>query len=144
MSRPKLMESRKDQIDKKGLMELAKKEADPKLHIELDLYSRFEEAYDKAVAKGYKGTLEQFVKDVPISELRDLTGYADGGPVDFSGLDIPTMKAIFRSENGRDAKSVKELIKGVKMYFKNMDLKGMPYKADGGLITSYKANLRKP
>ena len=54
------------------------------------------------------------------------------------------MKAIFRSENGRDAKSVKELIKGVKMYFKNMDLKGMPYKADGGLITSYKANLRKP
>ena len=27
---------------------------------------------------------------------------------------------------------------------KNMDLKGMPFKKDGGLISSYKANLRKP
>ena len=144
MSKKQQVESRKDQMDSKGLMQLAKRVKDPMEHIDLELYSRFEEAHDKAVKKGYKGNLEQFIKEVPISELRDLTGYADGGPVDFSGLDIPTMKAIFRSENGRDAKSVKELIKGVKMYFKNMDLKGMPYKADGGLITSYKANLRKP
>ena len=55
-----------------------------------------------------------------------MANYAEGGLVDFTGLDVPTMKAIFRSENGRDAKSPKELVKGVKMYFKNMDLKGIP------------------
>ncbi len=143
MSKKQQVESRKDQMDKKGLMQLAQLD-DPLENIDLELMNRFKEAHDKAVRKGYKGTLEQYVKEVPISELRELSGFADGGPVDFSGLDIPTMKAIFRSENGRDAKSVKELIKGVKMYFKNMDLKGMPFKADGGLISSYKANLRKP
>ena len=46
--------------------------------------------------------------------------------MDFSGLDLPTMKAIFRSENGRDPKSAKELVKGVKMYLKGMDIKGVP------------------
>ena len=116
MSKKQQVESRKDQMDKKGLMQLAQLD-DPLENIDLELMNRFKEAHDKAVRKGYKGTLEQYVKEVPISELRDLAGFADGGPVDFSGLDVPTMKAIFRSENGRDAKSIKELIKGVKMLY---------------------------
>ena len=39
-------------------------------------------------------------------------------------------------------KKHKELVRGVKMYLKNMDLKGMPFKKDGGLISSYKTNLK--
>ena len=92
--------------------------------------------------KGFEGTFDEWIRTAPIDELRDLL--ADGGPVDLSGLSVGEMKAIFRSENGRDPKNIKELVRGVKMYLKNMDLKGMPFKKDGGLISSYKANLRKP
>ena len=66
---------------------------------------------------------------------------ADGGPVDLSGLSWRD-ESIFRSENGRDPKS-KRLVRGVKMYLKNMDLKGMPFKKMVVLFL-HKANLRKP
>jgi hypothetical protein len=39
------------------------------------------------------------------------------------------MKAIFISENGREPKNAKELVRGVKMYLKNMDIKGVPFGA---------------
>ena len=120
-----LIETRKDRITKKDLDKLIAKK-DQHLDIELELMSRINEAFDKAKAEGYEGTIDQFIKDTTVKNLREMANFAEGGLVDFTGLDIPTMKAIFRSENGRDAKSPKELVKGVKMYFKNMDLKGIP------------------
>ena len=120
-----LIETRKDRITKKDLDKLIAKK-DQHLDIELELMSRINEAFDKAKAEGYEGTIDQFIKDATVKNLREMANYAEGGLVDFTGLDVPTMKAIFRSENGRDAKSPKELVKGVKMYFKNMDLKGIP------------------
>lgn len=128
MSTPKLAESRKDVLLKDDLMKLAEKEYDPKLDIELELYSRIKEAYDKAVSNGYKGSVDEFIKATTIKNLREISGYSSGGPVvDFTGLDIPTMRAIFRSENGRDAKSAKELVRGIKMYLKGMDIKGLTF-----------------
>ena len=51
----------------------------------------------------------------------------DGGPVDFKGMTVGDMKAIFRSENGRDAYNPRELVRGVKMYLKNLDIDGIPF-----------------
>ena len=114
--------------DLEGLFKLASKPRDPKVDMDLELMNSIREAFERAKEEGYKGDIDQFIKDSPIKDLKEIGNYKDGGPVvDFTGLDIPTMKAIFRSENGRDAKSPKELIKGIKMYFKNMNLDGRPF-----------------
>ena len=136
----KAMEGKGDGSTAKELMKLAEK--DPMSHMELELNMALEQRYQEAKEKGFEGTFDDWIKTAPIEDLRDLL--ADGGPLDLSGLSVGQMKAIFRSENGRDPKNIKELVRGVKMYLKNMDLKGMPFKKDGGLISSYKANLRKP
>jgi hypothetical protein len=41
------------------------------------------------------------------------------------------LKAIFVSENGYEPRSPKELVRGVKMYFKNLDNVGIPFGAFG-------------
>ena len=120
----KALEGRGDLSEKDSLLKLAEK--DPFHNIELELTAAIEEAYEEAKKDGFKGTVTDWLKATPVSELKKLA-LRDGGPVDFSNMDVGTLKAIFRSENGRDPKSTKELIRGVKMYFKNMDLKGMNY-----------------
>ncbi len=118
------VERRGKEVTKEELKKLAKK--DQRLDIELELMSRIKEAFDKAKDQGYEGTIDQFSKEADIKVIKEIAEFAGGGLVDFSGLDVPTMKAIFRSENGRDPKSAKELVKGVKMYLKGMDIKGVP------------------
>ena len=122
----KAMEGRSDGSTAKKLMELADK--DPVHHIELELTNALERAYEEAKEKGFKGSMEDFIKTAPLDELKSLA-MAGGGPVDFSSMSPGQMKAIFISENGREPKSAKELVRGVKMYLKNMDIKGVPFGA---------------
>ena len=54
--------------------------ADPMSHMELELTSAIQDAYDKAVKEGFGGTLSDWIKTAPIDEVKriDLGG---GGPV---------------------------------------------------------------
>ncbi len=122
----KAMEGRSDGSTAKEIMKLAEK--DPVHHIELELTNALERAYEEAKEKGFKGSLEDYIKTAPLDELKSLA-MAGGGPVDFSSMSPGQMKAIFISENGREPKSAKELVRGVKMYLKNMDIKGVPFGA---------------
>lgn len=71
-------------------------------------------------------SFDEWIKRTPREELIKLE-LKDGGSVDFKGMSLADMKAIFRSENGRDAYSPRELVRGVKMYLKNLDIDGIPF-----------------
>ncbi|MCH1613210.1 MAG: hypothetical protein L7S72_07930 [Flavobacteriales bacterium] len=120
----KAMEGRSDGSTAKEIMKLAEK--DPVHHIELELSNAIERAYEEAKENGFKGSIEEYIKTAPLDELKSLA-MAGGGSVDFSSMSPGQMKAIFISENGREPKNVKELVRGVKMYLKNMDIKGLPF-----------------
>jgi len=72
--------------------------------------------------------MEDYISSAPIEELKAI-GLAEGGDVDFTNMSLGQMKAIFISENGFEPKSPRELVRGVKMYLKNMDIKGVPFGA---------------
>ena len=121
----KAMEARSDGSTAKEIMKLAEAN-DPMHHIELELSNALKRAYEEAKENGFKGSMEDYIKTAPLDELKSLA-MAGGGSVDFSSMSPGQMKAIFISENGREPKSAKELVRGVKMYLKNMDIKGVPF-----------------
>jgi hypothetical protein len=102
---------------------------DPMHHIELELSSALERAYEEAKDNGFKGSFSQYLDTKSKEELKEIEKFSDGGFVDFSGLTLSQLKAIFVSENGYEPKSPRELVRGVKMYLKNMDIKGVPFGA---------------
>ena len=120
----KAMEGRSDGSTAKELIKLAEK--DPLTNIELELMNALERAFEEAKENGFKGSMEDYVKTAPLDELKSI-GLANGGDVDFTNMSPGQMKAIFISENGYSPKTPKELVRGVKMYLKNMDLDGLPF-----------------
>jgi hypothetical protein len=54
--------------------------ADPMAHMELELTSAIQDAYEKAVKEGFSGSITDWIKTAPIDEVKriDLGG---GGPV---------------------------------------------------------------
>ena len=120
----KRLEGRSDGSTAKELIKLAEK--DPVHHIDLELSSALERAYEEAKQNGFKGSMEDYIKAAPIEELKALA-MSNGGSVDFSSMSPGQMKAIFISENGYSPRTPKELVRGVKMYLKNMDIKGLPF-----------------
>ena len=124
----KKLEGKSDGSTARMLMQLAEAK-DPMHHIELELSNALERAYEEAKENGFKGTITDYIKKVPIEELKKIASFADGGSVDFSSMSPGTMKAIFISENGREPKNAKELVRGVKMYLKNLDIDGIPFGA---------------
>jgi len=54
--------------------------ADPMAHMELELTSAIQDAYENAVKEGFKGSITDWIKTAPIDEVKriDLGG---GGPV---------------------------------------------------------------
>ncbi len=121
----KAMEGKGDGSTARILNKLAEAK-DPMHHIELELSNALKRAYEEAKENGFKGSMEDYIKNAPLDELKSLA-MAGGGSVDFSSMSPGQMKAIFISENGREPKSAKELVRGVKMYLKNMDIKGVPF-----------------
>ena len=121
----KAMEGKGDGSTARILNKLAEAK-DPMYHIELELSNALKRAYEEAKENGFKGSMEDYIKTAPLDELKSLA-MAGGGSVDFSSMSPGQMKAIFISENGREPKSAKELVRGVKMYLKNMDIKGVPF-----------------
>jgi hypothetical protein len=120
----KAMEGRSDGSTAKELMKLAEK--DPMTNIELELMNALERAFEEAKENGFKGSMEEYIKTAPLDELKSIV-LATGGDVDFTNMSPGQMKAIFISENGYSPKTPKELVRGVKMYLKNMDLDGLPF-----------------
>ena len=115
-----------DLEETKALKKLAEK--DPMHHIELELASELQRRFDEAVENGFKGNFKDWLDTQPVEDLKRIL-MNSGGSVDFTSLTPGQMKAIFRSENGYDAKSPKELVRGVKMYLKNLDIDGIPFGA---------------
>ena len=115
----KALEGRSDGSTAKELMKLAEK--DPMHHIELELSDALQRAYEEAKENGFEGTITDYIKKTPVKELKKIA-MSNGGSVDFSSMSPGQMKAIFISENGREPKSAKELVRGVKLYLKNMDI----------------------
>ena len=99
---------------------------DPMLDQDLELISIKKEMYDTAVKNGFKGTLSEFSKSVPLSVLKRAK-LNSGGLVDFSGMSADDLKVIFRSIMGRNPKDTKELIRVIRLDMKAMDDKGVPY-----------------
>ena len=120
---PNLVEAKKDRLDKKDLIKLAK---DPQLDQDLEVISLLKQMYDEAVKNGFKGTLSEFSKSVPLSVLKRAK-LNSGGLVDFSGMSADDLKVIFRSIMGRNPKDTKELIRVIRLDMKAMDDKGVPY-----------------
>ena len=54
--------------------------ADPMAHMELELSSAIQDAYEKAVLDGFKGTITDWIKTAPIDEVKKIN-LAGGGPV---------------------------------------------------------------
>ena len=54
--------------------------ADPMSHIELELTGAIQEAYERAVMDGFKGTINDWIKTAPIDEIKTIN-LKDGGPV---------------------------------------------------------------
>ena len=120
---PNLVEAKKDRLDKNDLIKLAK---DPLLDQDLEMISLLKQMYDEAVKNGFKGTLSEFSKSVPLSVLKRAK-LNSGGLVDFSGMSADDLKVIFRSIMGRNPKDTKELIRVIRLDMKAMDDKGVPY-----------------
>ena len=123
----KKLEGRSDGSTARILNKLAEAK-DPMHHIELELSSTLKQAYEEAKEGGFKGSFTDWLNSTPVDELKSLA-LSNGGSVDFSSMSPGQMKAIFISENGREPKSAKELVRGVKLYLKNMDIKGVPFGA---------------
>jgi len=122
----KRLEGTSDGSTAKELKKLAEK--DPMINIDLELMNSIERAFEEAKERGFEGSMEDYIRSAPIEELKAI-GLADGGDVDFTNMSPGQMKAIFISENGFEPKSPRELVRGVKMYLKNMDIKGVPFGA---------------
>tara|TARA_R100001440_G_scaffold74320_1_gene99687 strand:+ start:596 stop:1042 length:447 start_codon:yes stop_codon:yes gene_type:complete len=120
----KAMEGRSDGSTAKELKKLAEK--DPMTHIDLELMNNIERNYKEAVEQGFKGDMEDYINSLSLEGLKKVA-MADGGPVDFTSMSPGQMKAIFISENGYEPRSAKELVRGVKMYLKNLDIDGIPF-----------------
>ena len=54
--------------------------ADPMAHMELELSSAIQDAYEKAVLDGFKGTITDWIKTAPIDEVKKIN-LAGGGQV---------------------------------------------------------------
>src|SRR5210317_1318494 len=104
----KRLEGRADGSTAKELIKLAEK--DPVHHIDLELSSALERAYEEAKQNSFKGSMEDFIKTAPIEELKALA-MSKGGSVDFSSMSPGQMKAIFISENGYAPRTPKELVR---------------------------------
>ena len=120
----KAMEGRGDGTATKEIKQYADK--DPMTHIDLEMMGNIERNYKEAVEQGFKGDMEEYIKSLPLEKLRKIA-LSDGGPVDFTSMSPGQMKAIFISENGYEPRSAKELVRGVKMYLKNLDIDGIPF-----------------
>jgi hypothetical protein len=81
----------------------------------------------KKQKNGFPGNYDEWISITPVEELKEIGKFSDGGSVDFTGLTPGQLKAIFVSENGYEPRSVKELVRGVKLYFKGMDKDGVPF-----------------
>ena len=123
----KKLETRSDGKAAKELLQLAKQEADPMEHIDLELMNALERAFNQAKDSGFTGSFNDWLYSTPIEDLKEIGKFKDGGLVDFSKLNPSHMKAIFISENGYEPKSLKELHRGVKMYLKGLDIEGVPF-----------------
>ena len=53
---------------------------DPMSHMEMELTTAIQEAYEKAVKEGFKGTISDWIKTAPIDEVKKIN-LAQGGPV---------------------------------------------------------------
>jgi hypothetical protein len=130
----KAMPGTSDGSTAKELMKLGEKEKerkqlaekDPMTHMDLELMGNITQSYKEAVENGFKGDMDEYINSLDLSELREIA-LADGGSVDFSSMSPGQMKAIFISENGYEPRSAKELVRGVKMYLKNLDIQGLPF-----------------
>lgn len=119
------VENAKNKIAKEDLKQLAEKDKDD---LQFDLDGDINQAIINLFKdEGKPGeTITDFIRRVPVEKLIKIA-LRDGGSVDLSGYSIADMKAIFKSENGYDAKSPRELLRGVKMYLKNLDIDGIPF-----------------
>ena len=54
--------------------------ADPMAHLELELSSAIQDAYEKAVKEGFSGSITDWIKTAPIDEVKKIS-FAGGGPV---------------------------------------------------------------
>ena len=54
--------------------------ADPLSHMELELTSAIQDAYEKAVKEGFSGSITDWIKTAPIDEVKKIN-LAGGGPV---------------------------------------------------------------
>jgi len=134
----KRMEGRGDGKVKEELMKLASEtpEEEAQMMLDMEVLQMFKEWQKKN-----KGGFDDFLDDPEVKIQRiNLEG---GGSVDFSGYSIQDLKAMFRSEVGKNPKSPQELVIVVKRLLKGQDKDGADFNT-GGLVSTYKQGLRKP
>ena len=134
----KRMEGRGDGKVKEELMKLASEtpEEEAQKMLDMEVVQMYKEWQKKN-----KGGFDDFLDDPEVKIKRiNLEG---GGSVDFSGYSIQDLKAMFRSEVGRNPKSPQELVIVVKRLLKGQDKDGADFNT-GGLVSTYKQGLRKP
>ena len=132
------MEGRGDGKVKEELMKLASEtpEEEAQMMLDMEVLQMFKEWQKKN-----KGGFDDFLDDPEVKIQRiNLEG---GGSGDFSGYSIQDLKAMFRSEVGRNPKSPQELVIVVKRLLKGQDKDGADFNT-GGLVSTYKQGLRKP
>ena len=130
----KAMPGTSDGSTAKELIRLGEKEKekkqladkDPMTHMDLEMMGNIERSYEEAVEKGFSGTMEEYIESLSLEGLREIA-LSQGGSVDFTNMSPGQMKAIFVSENGYSPRTPKELVRGVKMYLKNLDIQGLPF-----------------
>ena len=130
----KAMPGTSDGSTAKELIKLGEKEKekkqladkDPMTHMDLEMMGNIERNYEEAVEKGFSGTMEEYIESLSLEGLREIA-LSNGGSVDFTNMSPGQMKAIFVSENGYSPRTPKELVRGVKMYLKNLDIQGLPF-----------------
>ncbi len=130
----KAMPGTSDGSTAKELIKLGEKEKekkqladkDPMTHMDLEMMGNIERSYEEAVEKGFSGTMEEYIESLSLEGLREIA-LSKGGSVDFTNMSPGQMKAIFVSENGYSPRTPKELVRGVKMYLKNLDIQGLPF-----------------
>ena len=101
-------------------------EKDPMTHMDLELMGNITQSYKEAVDNGFKGDMNEYINSLSLEALREIA-LSNGGSVDFTSMSPGQMKAIFISENGYSPRTPKELVRGVKMYLKNLDIQGIPF-----------------
>lgn len=120
----KRLEGKSDGSTAKEIMKLAEK--DPLQHIDLEFMNNLKRNYKEAVENGFSGDIDQWLDSLDTIGLKRAV-LNDGGSVDFTSMSPEQMKVIFISENGYEPRSAKELVRGVKMYLKNLDIQGLPF-----------------